>query len=144
MEPTASSQISYLIPYIPIGMVIVLAAGFGVVNLILGNLIGPKRTNPSKSMAYESGMQPFGEANIRVSVKFYMVGLIFLLFDVETVFMLVWAVTLRGTGIDFDSPLIGFTADQFRFFAFVEMMVFIVILAIGYIYVWRKGGLKWT
>lgn len=144
METTAPSQISYLIPYIPIGMVIVLAAGFGLVNLLLGSLIGPKRANPSKFLAYESGIEPFGPANIRISVKFYMVGLVFLLFDVETVFLLVWAVTLRGTGIDFDSPAIGFTIEQFRMFAFFEMLVFIAILAFGYIYVWRKGGLTWT
>lgn len=134
----------YLQPYAPIGMVFVLALGFASVTIIAGRILGPRRANPSKHEPYESGMEPVGEANIRMPVKFYMVGLIFLIFDVEAVFLLIWAVTLRGTGIDFASPAIAFEQVAFTRFAFLEMTTFITILLIGYFYVWRKGGLEWN
>jgi NADH-quinone oxidoreductase subunit A len=134
----------HLIDYAPIGMIIVVAIGFAAVNLIIGRLIGPLRPNPVKSLTYESGMVPFHEANVRIPVKFYMVALLFLLFDIEAVFILAWAVVFRGVGIDFDDPAIQFTQPAFMRFAFVEMLVFISILMVGYIYIWRKGGLRWS
>jgi NADH-quinone oxidoreductase subunit A len=133
-----------LAPYIPIGMIVALAIGFGAVNLILGRLIGPRKDNPSKSLAYESGMTPVGEANVRIPVKFYMVAVLFVLFDIETVFILAWAVVYRGIDLEAVIPAVEFSALQFTRFAFVEMLVFILILLVGYIYVWRKGGLRWS
>ncbi len=135
---------SYLIPYIPIGLVIIAGVGFGIVNLILGGMIGPKRGNPNKGLAYESGMEPEGEANVRIPVKFYMVGLLFLLFDIEGVFMLAWASVFNDSGVAFETELIPFTQAAFRGFAFLEMMAFILILVLGYVYVWRKGGFRWS
>lgn len=134
----------HLQPYIPLGMILVAAIGFAVVSLILGRLIGPRRSNPSKSLAYESGMPPFHEANLRIPVKFYMVAILFLLFDLETVFIIAWAVIFNGNGIPFGDPSIGFTREAFRFFALGEMAVFMAILFVGYLYVWKKGGLEWT
>lgn len=135
---------SYLIPYIPIGLVLVAGLGFGIANLILGRLIGPQRKNPNKEMAYESGMEPEGEANVRIPVKFYMVGLLFLLFDIEGVFVLAWASIFNDSGIAFGSEMIPFSQGTFRGFAFLEMLTFIAILLLGYVYAWRKGGFRWS
>lgn len=135
---------SYLIPYIPLGLVLLAGIAFGVANLVLGNLIGPHRSNPSKGLAYESGMEPEGEANVRVPVKFYMVGLLFLLFDIEGIFVLAWASVFNDSGIAFETEMIPFTQAAFRGFAFLEMMTFIAILMLGYLYVWRKGGFRWS
>jgi NADH-quinone oxidoreductase subunit A len=134
----------YLVPYIPIALVLVAALAFGIVNLILGRVFGPQRPNPSKPMAYESGMEPEGEANVRVPVKFYLVGLLFLLFDIEGVFVLAWASIFNDAGIAFETELIPFTQQAFRAFAFFEMLTFMAILMLGYLYVWRKGGLRWS
>lgn len=135
---------SYLIPYIPIGLVLVAGLVFGVANLILGKLIGPQRENPNKSLAYESGMEPEGEANVRIPVKFYMVGLLFLLFDIEGVFVLAWASIFNDSGIPFETEMVPFTQTAFRGFAYLEMLTFIAILMLGYVYVWRKGGFRWS
>jgi NADH-quinone oxidoreductase subunit A len=134
----------YLIPYIPIGVVLVAAMLFGVVNLILSRVIGPQRPNLSKPMAYESGMEPIGEANVRVPVKFYLVGLLFLLFDVEAVFMVAWASILNDSGVAFETELIPFTQEAFRRYAFLVMVPFMTILVMGYLYEWRKGGFQWS
>ena len=99
----------YLYSYLPIVLILAVGVAFGAGSLIFGRLIGPKRPNPSKSLPYESGMIPEGDANVRIPIKFYMVGLIFLLFDIEAVYVLIWAVAFQGKGIDFGSDAIGFT-----------------------------------
>lgn len=139
----------YLYPYIPVVMVLLVAGGFGVANLLLGHFIGPHRFNPSKMQAYESGMTPIGEANVRIPIKFYMVAILFLLFDIESIYMLSWAVIFRGQQFKFQTiqeglPKLDFTLGQFQRFSFVEMLTFILILLVGYIYVWRKGGFRWS
>ena len=88
---------SYLIPYIPIGLVLVAGLVFGIANLILGRLVGPQRVNPSKQMPYESGMDPVGDARQPFDVKFYVVAILFLVFDVELLFLYPWAVTAYST-----------------------------------------------
>lgn len=134
----------YLQPYVPIGFVLIISIVFFTSNIVIGRLIGPQRPNPAKGEAYESGMKPIGEANVRIPVKFYLVGLIFLLFDIEAVFILTWAVVFNDSGIAFESATIAFSESAFRRFAFAEMMTFIAILMVGYVYVWRKGGFRWT
>lgn len=134
---------NYLVPYIPIALVVVAGVGFGIANLILGRLIGPRRENPNKSLAYESGMEPEGEANVRIPVKFYMVGLLFLLFDVEGAFILAWAVVFTGTGVEFESAWIPFTQAAFQSYALLMILPFMVMLVLAFIYEWRKGGLNW-
>lgn len=134
----------HLIPYIPILMILIVGSLFAIVTLILGRLIGPKRPNPSKLIPYESGMIPTGEANVRVPVKFYMVALLFLLFDIETVYVLTWAVSFQGKQIALDPAAFNFTVADFQRFAFFEMFVFMAILMVGYVYVWRKGGFRWS
>jgi len=137
-------------PYIPVAAILLMGIAFGAGALMFGRLIGPKRDNPSKALAYESGMEPIGEAHVRIPVKFYMVGLMFLLFDIEAVYVLAWAVIFQGKdlfnakGVAFDPEAIGFTLEAFQRFAFFEMLVFLMILVVGYVYAWRKGGLKWS
>jgi NADH-quinone oxidoreductase subunit A len=138
--------LDYLYPYIPVGILLILAVGFGAVNLALGRLIGPRSFNPSKLIPYESGIVPTGEASVRIPIKFYMVAILFLLFDIEAVFVLAWAVVFRGDHLKerIESGALNFTQQAFQRFAFFEMLVFVAILMVGFLYVWRKGGLRWS
>ena len=123
----------YLQPYIPILMLVVVAVGFGVVTLLLSGLIGPRRINFAKQLAYECGNEPIGEANVRIPVKFYLVGLLFLLFDMETILILAWAIAFRDPSI-----------PGFQGYAFGVMVFFTLILVVGFLYEWRKGALNWN
>jgi NADH-quinone oxidoreductase subunit A len=111
----------------PIGIFFILVAGFGVVTLIASYVLGVKRPNPIKLGPYECGMNPIGTARERFSVKFYLVAMLFLLFDIEAVFLFPWAVVYR------ELKLVGF----------VEMLLFILAILAGYVYVWKKGALEW-
>lgn len=122
----------YLQPYLPILIIFTVAVLFALVTLTLSRLVGPRRPNPAKALAYECGNVPEGEANVRVPIKFYLVALLFLLFDVETVLILAWAVAFR------DPLLPG------RPYAFCAMLFFMAILAVGFLYEWRKGALQWN
>ncbi|HEX9613899.1 MAG TPA: NADH-quinone oxidoreductase subunit A [Bacteroidota bacterium] len=113
--------------YVPIILMLTTAVIFGVVMVKLNEWLGPKRPTEEKLSTYESGMEPVRTARERFSVKFYMVSVLFILFDIEVVFMYPWAVAFDSLG------LIGL----------VSMMTFIVILLVGYFYVWRKGALEW-
>ena len=105
----------------------VVAALFVAGGLVTAWLIRPNRPYPSKLSTYECGEVPIGDTRIRFNIRFYVVALIFLIFDVEVVFLFPWALVYRELG----------------WFAFVEMVVFLVILFVGYAYVWRKGDLDW-
>ena len=113
--------------YIPIAILIILAIGLAVLVVILGHAFGPRRPTPTKSMPYESGMTPIGPGTRRMPVKFYLVAVLFILFDIEVIFFLPWAVVFRRLGL----------------FGLIEMFVFIFILLVGYIYAWKKGALEW-
>lgn len=123
----------YLQPYVPILMILVLAMLFGMGTLIFSGFIGPRRRNRAKDLAYECGNEPIGEANVRIPIKFYLVALLFLLFDMETVLILAWAIAFRDPSI-----------PNFQPYAFVVMLFFMAILVVGFLYEWRKGALKWT
>lgn len=103
-----------------------------VVMLLLSHFAGPRRPTPIKGSPYESGMPPLGSARERFSVKFYMVAMLFIVFDIETVFLLPWAAIYK-------SGAAGVSTG----FLLVEMIVFLIILAIGYVYVWKRGALQW-
>jgi len=118
--------------YIPIFILIGIAIVLGVTLTNLSRLLGPYRPNHNKSIVYESGMDPVGTAHERFKVKFYLVAMLFILFDIEVVFMYPWAVQYTQL------------LQEFGWFPFVEMLVFILILFVGYIYVYKKGGLKWS
>ena len=113
--------------YIPIGIMIVLALAFGLLLVNVNRWLGPRRPSEEKLSTYESGMEPVRSARERFSVKFYLVAVLFILFDIEIVFMYPWAVMFRQLG----------------WFGFVEMLVFIAILLVGYLYILKKGALRW-
>ncbi len=116
-----------LIDYWPIAILLLVATGLGVMMVVLGHLVGPRRPSARKSQAYESGMTPIGPGTRRMPVRFYMIAVLFILFDIEVVFFLPWAVVFRQLGV----------------FGLIEMLVFIVILLVGYVYAWKKGALEW-
>jgi NADH-quinone oxidoreductase subunit A len=118
--------------YVPILMMMIGAIAFAVINVFLSKFLGPKNPNPVKLSTYESGMEPIGTARSRFSVKYYMAAMLFILFDIEIVFMYPWAVTFT----QFAKPLL--------IYSLIEMGVFMVILFIGYFYMLRKGALKWN
>jgi NADH-quinone oxidoreductase subunit A len=111
------------------GLAIMFAVGigFGAVSIIVSSLVGPRNPTPEKMAPYECGMPPVGDARERQSVKFYLIAMIFLLFDIEVAFLYPWAMALR------DLAWVGF----------VQILVFFLILMVGYIYIWRKGTLDW-
>ena len=119
-----------LIDYLPIVILLAVALGFALVNLAITHLLGPRRPDPVKLSPYESGVPPVGDARLRFSVKFYLVAMLFIVFDIEVVFLYPWAVVFKD--------LLARGA-----FIFVEMVVFLGILVLGLAYVWRKGGLEW-
>jgi NADH-quinone oxidoreductase subunit A len=113
--------------YIPIFMMIGVALAFGVVMGKINEIVGPRRPNEEKSSTYESGMEPVRTARERFSVKYYMVAMLFIVFDIEIVFMYPWAVTYKQLGIQ----------------GFIVMFVFVFVLLVGFYYIWRKGALEW-
>ncbi len=113
--------------WLSILIMIALGLAFGGVMVGLGVILGPKKPTPEKLAPYECGMPPVGDARERQSVKFYLVAMIFLLFDIEVAFLYPWAMALRD---------LGWTG-------FVQVTLFMALLLSGYIYVWRKGALDW-
>ena len=113
--------------YLTIAVLIVLATGLAFLVVILGHLFGPRRPNPIKAEPYESGMRPYGPGRRRVSVHFYLIAVLFILFDIEIVFLLPWAVVLR----------------EIKMVGLIEMAVFMLVLLVGLIYAWKTGALEW-
>ena len=116
-----------LLEYIAIGVMILVATLIAFIAIGLGELFGPKKKSAGKDTPYESGMNPYGEGKRRMPVRFYLIAVLFILFDIEVVFFLPWAIAFRQLGL----------------FGLIEMVVFIVILLIGYVYAWKKGALEW-
>ena len=106
----------------------VIGVGFGIVSVVLSRLLGPRNPTPEKLAAYECGMPPVGDARERQSVKFYLVAMIFLLFDIEVAFLYPWALALRSLG----------------WAGYVQVVLFTAVLCTGYVYVWKKGALDWS
>ena len=129
--------------YLPVLLLI----GFVVANaaLILGlsHLTLRPRPTPVKQQAYESGIPPLGDARERFSVKFYLVAMLFIIFDIETVFMIPWGAYFRQLSCRVPLAEGACPAGQTSFFGLGEMLVFVGILLVGYIYVWKKGALQW-
>jgi NADH-quinone oxidoreductase subunit A len=113
--------------WLSILIMIGLGAGFALFSVILSNLLGPSKPTVEKSAPYECGMPAVGDARERQSIKFYLVAMIFLLFDIEVAFLYPWAMALRDLGWP----------------GFVQLVLFMTLLLAGYIYVWRKGALDW-
>jgi len=113
--------------YLPLAILFILATALAFLVAALGHLFGPRRPTLRKSQPYESGMRPIGPGTRRMPVRFYLVAVLFILFDIEVVFFLPWAIVFRQLGL----------------FGLVEMAVFIIILLVGYVYAWKKGALEW-
>jgi len=111
----------------PILIFMILVTGFALVSVIGSMILGMRKPTPAKQAPYECGMQPVGTARERFSVKFYLVAMLFLLFDIEAVFLFPWAVVYR----------------DLKLFGFFEMLLFIAVVLAGYVYVWKKGALEW-
>lgn len=113
--------------YVPVLILFAVAVVNAVGMMVASHILNPYRPTPEKVMPYESGMIPLGDTRERFSVKFYIVAILFIIFDIETVFLIPWGVAYRDLGV----------------FGFVEMLVFIGVLLVGLIYVWKKGALEW-
>ena len=120
-----------LIDYLPILLLLLFAIGFAAVNLVLTHLLGPKKPTRSKLSVYESGVQPVGNARQRFTIRFDLVAMLFIIFDIEVVFLYPWAIVFKKF------------SESSGYFILIEMLVFIGILFLGYIYAWKKGGLTW-
>ena len=116
-----------LLEYLAIAVLIVLATLVALIAIGLGELFGPKKKTERKIMPYESGMTPIGPGTRRMPVRFYLIAVLFILFDIEVVFFFPWAIAFRDLGI----------------YGFLAMVVFNIPIIIGFIYEWKKGGLEW-
>src|SRR5881227_11223 len=116
-----------LAEYFPVLLFILVGLGVGVAPMVLGKLLGPDRPDPEKLSPYECGFEAFEDARMKFDVRYYLIAILFILFDLEIAFLFPWAVVLPDIG----------------FFGFASMMVFLLILVIGFIYEWKKGALEW-
>ncbi len=128
----------HLLDYAPIAVMFLVAMGFASSQLLVTQLIGPRKRTATKLMPYECGKDPVGSARDRFSIKFYTVAVIFLLFDIEVLFMIPFAVAFKYLLAQEKISGIAFGTV-----AFVEILVFVTTLIVGYIYVWKKGTFDW-
>jgi NADH-quinone oxidoreductase subunit A len=117
-----------LTAYVPIVLFVLIAVGFAIFTLIVSGLLQTNRYSKVKLEPYECGIEPTTDARDRYSIRYYLVAMLFVIFDVETVFLFPWAVIL----------------DELALFGLIEMLVFLFILVVGYAYAWRKGALEWA
>jgi NADH-quinone oxidoreductase subunit A len=113
--------------YFPILLFIIVGLGLGVILLSVGSLLAPNRPNPEKLSPYECGFEAFEDARMKFDVRYYLVAILFILFDLEIAFLFPWAVVLQDIGFE----------------GFVAMMIFLLILIVGFAYEWKKGALEW-
>jgi len=119
--------------YFPVLVFILVGLAFGCAPILLGWLVAPNRPDSEKLSPFECGFEAFEDARMKFDVRFYLIAIIFILFDLEIAFLFPWAVIFKDI----------VASDSMRLFGFIEMMVFIGILAIGYVYAWAKGALDW-
>jgi NADH-quinone oxidoreductase subunit A len=125
MTPIAAT--SSLPAYFPVVLLFLAATGFALFNVVLSQLLGRPRPNPAKSAVYECGVPSVAKLSERFPIKFYLVAMLFILFDVDTAFLYPWALVFKELGM----------------FGFIEMMVFVGMLAAGFAYAWKSGALEW-
>lgn len=119
--------LEYLTKYFPILLFIFIALAFGVVTLVLSYLLQPKYPEPEKLSAYECGSEPFSDARMPFPVRYYIFAMLFVIFDIEVIFLYPWAVVFNKIG----------------FIGLLEMLIFIGLFLVAYVYAWRKGALEW-
>jgi len=127
MTTESGLLLNYLIKFFPIVLFIVVAVGFGVACLVVSYFVQPRYPEPEKLSVYECGAEPFSDARMPFPVRYYVFAMLFVIFDIEVIFLYPWAVVFRDIGI------IGL----------VEMLVFIGLFVVAYVYAWRKGALEW-
>jgi NADH-quinone oxidoreductase subunit A len=120
-----------ILDYIPIILVLIVSAVFAGIVVLSSKLFGPQRPTKIKLMTYESGKDPVGSTHERISIKYYLVTMLFIIFDIEVIYVYPWAVEFKKLFSDFG------------LFAFIPMLVFLIVLELGYLYILMKGGLKW-
>lgn len=113
--------------YLPVVLFLLLGAAVGVGMLVISRLVSPRRPYREKLITYESGITPFMDARQKFSIRYYLIAMLFLIFDIEAVFLYPWAVAFNKIGL----------------YGLVEMIIFVIILLVGYFYAWRKGALEW-
>jgi NADH-quinone oxidoreductase subunit A len=113
--------------YIPVLIMVIAASGTAIGMIVLTSILGPKKKFPEKMEPFECGVSPVHDPKSRLSIRFYIVAMLFIIFDIEAVFLFPWAVIFKELGM----------------FGFIEMMVFIAVLTVGLVYIWRKGALEW-
>ncbi len=113
--------------YLPLLVILLLSAFIGVAILVLSALLSRKNASPIKLMPYECGMDPIGNARRRFAVRFFLIGMLFIVFDIELIFLFPWAAIY----------------EKLLMFGFIEMLIFVLVLLLGLIYVWKKGALEW-
>ncbi len=121
------ATVNFSSPYFPVAVLMIIALAMAVGFVFLSQALGPKKYDRIKYDVYECGVDPVTTASVRVSVKFYLLAILFILFDLETTFLYPWAVLFRSLGL----------------FGFIEMAVFVGILLVGLVYAWKKGALEW-
>lgn len=119
--------------YLPVLLFILVGIAVGVVPLVLGYILGPNRPDAAKNSPYECGFEAFEDARMKFDVRYYLIAILFILFDLEIAFLFPWATIFKDI----------VATDSIKLFGFVEMMVFVAILVIGYVYAWAKGALEW-
>ena len=119
--------LEYLTRYFPILLFIFIALAFGVVTLVISYFVQPKYPEPEKLSTYECGSEPFSDARMPFPVRYYVFAMLFVIFDIEVIFFLPWAVAFKKLGL----------------FALIEMFIFVFILMVGFVYIWKKGALEW-
>jgi NADH-quinone oxidoreductase subunit A len=119
--------------YFPVLVFIFVALIFGCVPIIVGRLVGPHRPDPEKLSAFECGFEAFEDARMKFDVRYYLIAIIFILFDLEIAFLFPWATIFKEI----------VNTESVKLFGFIEMLVFIAILVVGYVYAWARGALDW-
>lgn len=122
-----------LTDYFPVFLFALVSLAMAVITLGIGMLVGPRRPDSEKLSPYECGFEAFEDARMKFDVRYYLIAIIFILFDLEIAFLLPWATIFKEM----------VQVDAIKWFGFIEMMIFIVILLVGYIYAWVKGALEW-
>jgi len=119
--------------YFPILMFVLVGIAVGVLPVAMGFILGPSRPDPEKLSPYECGFEAFEDARMKFDVRYYLVAILFILFDLEIAFLFPWATIFKDI----------VAAESIKLFGFIEMMTFVVVLVIGYVYAWAKGALEW-
>ena len=119
--------------YFPILMFVLVGVAVGVLPVAMGFMLAPSRPDPEKLSPYECGFEAFEDARMKFDVRYYLIAILFILFDLEIAFLFPWATIFKDI----------VAAESIKFFGFIEMLVFVAVLVIGYVYAWAKGALEW-